>query len=1111
MKYRIGLDIGIGSVGWAVVSSGENGHVARIEDFGTRIFPSGEDEKSSESLCRERRGFRGVRRVERRRINRRLLLKYHFINIYLAGEAFNDELANVKDEDVYKLKVKALDEKISPAEMYKCLVHTCNHRGYKDFYEPSDDDEESGVNAAAANAFEKEFKESGKRTVSEFLCDKYFVDGFVNFRNRKGSANTHKLIRRALLQDEVEQILAAQRKHYPCLNDINIKRTVDIIFAQRDFEDGPGDPNDADRRYKGFLEKLGTCQFYKNCERGYRGTVISDVFAVVNTLSQYRFVNKSTGEYDLPPQIASEIIDFLLQNAGIKINDVKAILKAHGYVLFKSEKSDSNGLSKALKFLPLAKKSVEAAGMKWDELIQEEQFDLQHPSLLHRIGKTLSEYQTPSRRKKELEKEGISPELAKAFSDKRTGGTAAVSFEFMLDAIEAFKNGDIYGNFQAKTVAEHQAEIEENRAIKLAPSVISDPEICDNRVVFKAVNETRKIVNAIIDTYGSPESIVIEVASELGNSAETRSKMEKANRANEKAKEQAIADIAKLLDVDESEVRGPMIERYRLFKQQEGKCAYSQKPLGELKDVVENQGRRYEVDHIIPYSLILDNTLNNKFLVFAAENQAKGQRTPLMYFGSEEKRKAFIGFVNYLATRKENPISKKKLEYCKLESLYGPEAEQILSGWKSRNIHDTRYITKYVAGLLSKNLVFAGDGKQHVFTVKGAVTQKFRREWLSHTDWGQEKDRNNYLNHAIDALVAANLTKAYIEIGSDSIRLHALKKRNRGIETPEYTDYLNACIAKMKKYYGFSESETKRLLTQYKHAPAYAPRFKKEVEARLCDEAFEQLTEDLYAHDPAFIVPPHRPITSFKPNRKYSGAIADENYIKLREIDGVTHKISRRDIRTLTGKQLAKLYTGDAGLKSELEAIFAGKGENYTVAEYLKENGLECFKDKTGRAIRTVSLDDGVVSNYYRVDKSDDNHGYLGGLKYYCVELYRNEKDELRTCGVRYVDIVKKGKKLYRKKESLPSDYSKHEMYLFQNDYVRLVDRSGQVKIEGYYKSVSNINQSQFYFRKPNTAESIIKNISSKDRIVKIHVDILGRIGGEIKCSVPLPCTEAKK
>jgi len=59
MKYRIGLDIGIGSVGWAVLEHDEYGEPKRIVDLGVRAFEPAEAEKG-ESLedalkreCRE--------------------------------------------------------------------------------------------------------------------------------------------------------------------------------------------------------------------------------------------------------------------------------------------------------------------------------------------------------------------------------------------------------------------------------------------------------------------------------------------------------------------------------------------------------------------------------------------------------------------------------------------------------------------------------------------------------------------------------------------------------------------------------------------------------------------------------------------------------------------------------------------------------------------------------------------------------------------------------------------------------------------------------------------------------------------------------------------------
>ncbi len=62
MKYRLGLDIGIASVGWSVIKLNENDEPVRIEDLGVRTFIAAENPKDGSSLALPRRIARGVRR-----------------------------------------------------------------------------------------------------------------------------------------------------------------------------------------------------------------------------------------------------------------------------------------------------------------------------------------------------------------------------------------------------------------------------------------------------------------------------------------------------------------------------------------------------------------------------------------------------------------------------------------------------------------------------------------------------------------------------------------------------------------------------------------------------------------------------------------------------------------------------------------------------------------------------------------------------------------------------------------------------------------------------------------------------------------------------------------
>lgn len=76
IRYTLGLDIGIASVGWAVLRNGLDGEPYKIENLGVRIFDKAEVPKTGASLAAPRREARSSRRVVRRRRHRKERIKY---------------------------------------------------------------------------------------------------------------------------------------------------------------------------------------------------------------------------------------------------------------------------------------------------------------------------------------------------------------------------------------------------------------------------------------------------------------------------------------------------------------------------------------------------------------------------------------------------------------------------------------------------------------------------------------------------------------------------------------------------------------------------------------------------------------------------------------------------------------------------------------------------------------------------------------------------------------------------------------------------------------------------------------------------------------------------
>ncbi|MDD7425860.1 MAG: type II CRISPR RNA-guided endonuclease Cas9, partial [[Actinobacillus] rossii] len=125
LNYILGLDLGIASVGWAVVEIDEQENPLGLIDVGVRTFERAEVPKTGESLALARRLARSSRRLVKRRAERlkkaKRLLKAE--NLLLS---MDEKLPN----DVWQLRVKGLEQKLEREEWAAVLLHLLKHRGY---------------------------------------------------------------------------------------------------------------------------------------------------------------------------------------------------------------------------------------------------------------------------------------------------------------------------------------------------------------------------------------------------------------------------------------------------------------------------------------------------------------------------------------------------------------------------------------------------------------------------------------------------------------------------------------------------------------------------------------------------------------------------------------------------------------------------------------------------------------------------------------------------------------------------------------------------------------------------------------------------------------------
>lgn len=111
MNYVLGLDIGITSVGWAVLELDTHDEPIRIVDLNSRIFEKAEVPKTGEALAAPRRMARSARRLTRRR-----RFRLHRVRRYLIRNDILDEqqVAVLYDDSAGKTDIYELRYELTP-------------------------------------------------------------------------------------------------------------------------------------------------------------------------------------------------------------------------------------------------------------------------------------------------------------------------------------------------------------------------------------------------------------------------------------------------------------------------------------------------------------------------------------------------------------------------------------------------------------------------------------------------------------------------------------------------------------------------------------------------------------------------------------------------------------------------------------------------------------------------------------------------------------------------------------------------------------------------------------------------------------------------------------
>ncbi len=298
-----------------------------------------------------------------------------------------------------------------------------------------------------------------------------------------------------------------------------------------------------------------------------------------------------------------------------------------------------------------------------------------------------------------------------------------------------------------------------------------------NPLVQRSMTTLRRLVNYLGD-HGKLEpsdTVRIELARSVNDFA-TRKAWQDWQKARQRLRAEAATEIAKLgVAVTEDAV-----DRYILWKEQDGICIYTHRTIN-VADLFA--GNKFDIEHTIPRSLSGDDSLANKTICEAAYNrQTKQGRIPRECPNWEEidtmlrpwrekveqlektyrsqtrsaraktdPAQRSLARVKALTTKFELSYWRDKLRRFEITSDKLQSPESGLGGFKKRQLVDTGIMCSHAVELL--RCVYPAT-----FSVNGAATAFARKAWGIQDD--EAKDRTEHTHHAKDAMVIAALTPA---------------------------------------------------------------------------------------------------------------------------------------------------------------------------------------------------------------------------------------------------------------------------------------------------------------------------------------------------------------
>ena len=783
-RYRLGLDIGTNSIGWCVLRLDENDQPIGIIRAGSRIFSDGRSPKTLASLAADRRAARQMRRRHDRVLKRQARFMRGLIQHGLMPTDDGERLA-LSALDPYVLRRRGLDLPLTAYELGRALYHLAKRRGFKSSRKSKGEDEnESGKIASAIARTREQIGSANCRTMGEYLATRHDKRETVRARTTPDGKGYLLYTQRAMVADEFDALWAAQAPYHPTIcTDVAHQFLRDTLLFQRPL-----------------LPVLpGRCVFELEEFREPLWSPLQQQFRVLQELNNLRII-EGLEERALTLEERNIVRDALYRKREMTFAAIAKALKLPRGTRFNLESEKRKGLKGDTVAAQLSAEG--ALGDAWFAMPLQARRNL--AELIDKIDDT----EELSKRLQDAPwhlDAAIAAELAKARLPEEFGSLSRKALEKIVPILDAEvitydeaakRAGYNHADFYTGEIFERLPYYGELLRSYTAPT----PKAKDpyerrfgklaNPTVHIGLNQLRQLVNEIIRRWGHPREIIVEVAREFGLSGQKRRDLESEQATNQKRND-ALREQLRALGQRENRENIQRLMLWDELGQQDANdryCVYSGKRLSKTQ-LFDGS---IEIDHILPFSRSLDDSLSNKVLCATRANRDKKNSTPFEAYGHSPTGYDWAAIEDRASRLPRNKA--RRFKEGALQEFLGEK------DFLDRHLTDTAYLAR-----VARQYLTAVCPPNKVWVTTGRLTAMLRSKYGLNEILDPErkgKNRDDHRHHAVDAAVIAVCDRALIQrVATAASRAEGLGENRllKGLDVPwiGFREELQAVIDKI--------------------------------------------------------------------------------------------------------------------------------------------------------------------------------------------------------------------------------------------------------------------------------------------------------------------------